>query len=150
MDLKPFEMERYQSKWENRVDYNLSESGVHPLKLNEFVPSEQLEEILNTSLGYNQTNGSEELRLSISNLYANADINNVLVTNGSAEANFISIWRLIERGDEIVLMLPNYMQIWGIAQAFGAQVKPFHLITKNERWQINGDEFENVVTSRTK
>ena len=72
MQLKPFEMERYQSLWENVVEYNLSESGVHPLKLNELVQQEQLDEILNTSLGYNQTNGTEELRSLIAAIYAGA------------------------------------------------------------------------------
>ena len=31
MSFEPFAMERWQSTWENRVQYNLSESGVHPL-----------------------------------------------------------------------------------------------------------------------
>jgi len=150
MHVQPFEMERYQSLWEHIVEYNLSESGVHPLKLNELVSAEQLNEIVQTSLGYNQTNGSEELRSLIAQLYSGANIKNILVTNGSSEANFISTWRLIEPGDEVAIMLPNYMQIWGIAQAFGAEVKPFHLIPKNNRWQINWDEFENAVSLRTK
>jgi len=50
------------------------------------------------------------------------------VTNGSAEANFIAVWSLLEEGDELALMLPNYMQIWGLARSFGAQVKSFHLL----------------------
>ena len=31
MSFEPFAMERWQSTWENRVRFNLSESGVHPL-----------------------------------------------------------------------------------------------------------------------
>jgi len=143
-------MERYQSLWENIVEYNLSESGVHPMNLKELVPAEQLEEIFDTSLGYNQTNGTEELRSLIAAMYPGAQTENVLVSTGSAEANFLSTWRLIESGDELALMLPNYMQIWGIAQAFGAEVKPFFLVPKNNRWQIDWDEFEKAVSSRTK
>ena len=33
--MRPFAMERWQSTYENRVAYNLSESGVHPLTLGE-------------------------------------------------------------------------------------------------------------------
>jgi len=29
----PFDLERWQSTWENRVRFNLSESGVHPLTI---------------------------------------------------------------------------------------------------------------------
>ena len=35
MKLEPFAMERLQSTWENRVAWNLSESGVHPLRFEE-------------------------------------------------------------------------------------------------------------------
>ena len=30
-------MERLQSTWENRVEWNVSESGVHPLRVEELV-----------------------------------------------------------------------------------------------------------------
>jgi len=32
-----FDLERWQSTWENRVRYNLSESGVHPLSIQELL-----------------------------------------------------------------------------------------------------------------
>jgi len=31
MRIDRFEMERFQSTWETTVEYNLSESGIHPL-----------------------------------------------------------------------------------------------------------------------
>ena len=31
MKIRDFEMERWQSTWENTVEYNLTESGVHPI-----------------------------------------------------------------------------------------------------------------------
>ena len=37
MRIPQFAMERMQSTWENLVDYNLSESGVHPMRLEELV-----------------------------------------------------------------------------------------------------------------
>jgi len=42
MKLDMFKMERMQSLWENAVDYNLSESGVHPLTLNELLSAEEI------------------------------------------------------------------------------------------------------------
>ena len=56
-------MERMQSTYENRVDFNLSESGVHPLRLSELVDDDAAREaLLDESLRYTQTNGSEALR----------------------------------------------------------------------------------------
>lgn len=81
--------------------------------------------MISLRLGYRQTNGTIELRGAISQLYPNSDIDNILLTNGLAEANFISIWTNIEHNEELILMLPNYMQVWGIARSLGAKVKPF-------------------------
>ncbi len=150
MPVEPFAMERFQSIWENLVEYNLSESGIHPLKLSDLTDETGIENFLKIPIGYSQTNGTEELRATIALLYPLATTNNVLVTTGSAEANFLSTWALLEPGDEVALMLPNYMQIPGLAKAFGAIVKPFHLIPKDGRWQIDWDEFEKAVTPQTK
>ncbi len=150
MHIEPFAMERFQSLWENVVDYNLSESGVHPLRLEELLGANELKDLAGTPLGYNQTNGTEELRATIAELYSGASIDNVLVTTGSSEANFLSTWCLIEPGDELTLMLPNYMQIWGVANAFGAEVKPFSLRPIDERWQIDWGDLERAISPKTK
>jgi aspartate/methionine/tyrosine aminotransferase len=150
MHVEPFAMERFQSLWEFVVEYNLSESGVHPLKLEEIIQGRGLQDFLNVSIGYNQTNGTETLRSTIARLYPGATSQNILVTTGSSEANFLSSWALLKPGDELTLMLPNYMQIWGLANAFGTTVKPFYLIPKDGCWQIDLDELEKSVTPRTK
>ena len=150
MKIEPFVMERFQSLWENVVDYNLSESGVHPLKLEDLIKESEITDLLKIPIGYNQTNGTEELRAKIAQLYPGAAIENVLVTTGSAEANFLATWFLMEPGDNLALMLPNYMQIWGLGNAFSARVKPFHLIPEQGKWQIDWDELETTVTSGTK
>ncbi|MFX0065049.1 MAG: aminotransferase class I/II-fold pyridoxal phosphate-dependent enzyme [Candidatus Hermodarchaeota archaeon] len=149
MKIEIFELERRQSIWENRVKYNLTESGVHPYTLTELLDEDEIEKLLSIRLGYGQTNGSIELREMISQLYPGTDLDNILVTNGSAEANFITIWSNLEPEDELVLMLPNYMQIWGLARSFGITVKPFYL--KEElNWQPDIEELKQLITPKTK
>ena len=149
MKLEIFELERDQSLYENYVDFNLTESGVHPFTLRELLTQDEIVELLDTRLTYGQTNGSVELRETISNLYDFADVDNVLVTNGSAEANLIAVMTCLNRGDEVVLMLPNYMQIWGIARALGVTIVPFYLREEND-WSPDLDELEQAVTPNTK
>lgn len=149
MQIEAFELERIQSLWENRVDYNLTESGVHPLTLNELLDQAEIERLLCLRLGYGQTNGLPELREAISTLYSGANLDNVLVTSGSAEANLITVWSTLEPGDELVLMLPNYMQIWGISRSLGVEVKPFHL-REELNWGPDLDELRSLITPRTK
>ena len=149
MKIEIFELERAQSLYENTVDYNLTESGVHPYTLEELLDKEEIENLLSLRLGYGQTNGSIELREAVSRLYPGADLDNVLITNGTAEANFISIWCNLEPGDELLLMVPNYMQMSGIARSFGVTVKPFHL-REELNWGPDLEELKGLITPRTK
>ncbi|MCD6451287.1 MAG: aminotransferase class I/II-fold pyridoxal phosphate-dependent enzyme [Acidobacteria bacterium] len=149
MRIETFEMERWQSKWEHRVSYNLSESGVHPLSFEELVPREELERLLKLRLGYIQTNGTKELKQRIMRYYPGAGEGNILVTTGSCEANFLLIFSLIEQGDEAVFMLPNFMQIYGLLRAFGAEVKTFTL-REELRWMPDLSELKRAITKRTK
>lgn len=149
MKIEHFEMERMQSTWENVIEYNLSESGVHPLTLDELLTEGELREVLRLGLGYSQTNGTPELREQIVRLYPGANLDQVLVTAGSSEANFLLMWSNLEPGDEVVFLMPNYMQMWGLVRGFGAVLKPFWL---NEElgWSPDLDEFKQLVTPKTK
>jgi len=149
MNFETFKLERIQSLYENTVQYNLTESGIHPYTPKELLSEAEIEAMLNLRLGYGQTNGSIELREAISRHYKGAGVDNVLVTNGSAESNFTFAWSNIQPGDEVVVMLPNYMQIWGIGRYLGAAVKPFYL-KENLNWAPDMDELKQLVTPGTK
>ncbi len=149
MKLEVFEMERLQSIWENRVTHNLSESGVHPMSLGELVDPKDQDAIFDQRFVYVQTNGTPALRESIAALYPGATADNVVVGNGTAEANYITVWHLVEPGDEVVMMLPNYMQIWGVVRGQGAAVVPWRL-REDRAWQGDAEELASLVTPRTK
>jgi aspartate/methionine/tyrosine aminotransferase len=149
VNIEIFKMERMQSTWENVVDYNLSESGVHPLNLKELLTPAELEDLTGIEIGYTQTNGTVGLREQIARLYPGIGLEQILATAGSSEANFLLMWSLIEPGDEVLFELPNYMQMWGLLRAFGARVKPFSL-RESLGWQPDLDEMGRLVTERTK
>ena len=43
MKIENFELERFQSLWENAVEYNLSESGGHPLTVKEVLGGDEID-----------------------------------------------------------------------------------------------------------
>ncbi len=151
MSFRPFAMERWQSTWENRVRFNLSESGVHPLTAAELLALAGAEAgtALDVPLGYTQSNGTEPLRTAIAALYPGATAANVTVTNGSAESNYAICWQLLEPGDRVAIMLPNYMQTWGLAHAFGAELRPFRL-REELGWQPDLAEVGAAIAPGTK
>ncbi len=151
MKIGPFEMERWQSTWENRVRYNLSESGVHPMTVAELLEIAGLEPavVLDQRLVYSQSNGTDELREAIAALYPGATPAQVLVTNGGSEANYTTTWSLLEPDDVIVMQRPNYMQAWGVAEAFGREVRGFHLV-EERGWRPDLDELNDRADGAVK
>ena len=149
MKLKEFTLERIQSLFENTVEYNLSDSGVHPYKLSELLNETQVGELLNLELGYGWTNGRPELRQTIANLYKDRDKDNIIVTNGSAEANFLMVMSLLDRGDALIAVVPNYLQICGWAQALGVEVSELPLLQERQ-WAPDFSALEKMVTGKTK
>jgi len=153
MRLETFAMERLQSTWENRVAWNLAESGVHPLRVEELAETDDERQlVLTQELGYTQTNGTLELRSAIAAMYPDATADHVQVTNGGSEANCIALWYLLDRGDEVVLMVPNYQQAQGLIRGFGAMVRPWPLVydATVSRWRPNLDALDRLVTAKTK
>jgi aspartate/methionine/tyrosine aminotransferase len=144
-------MERFMSKYEQEVEYNLSESGVHPLVLGELVSHdpELIERLLRVELNYAYANGNPVLRRNIAALYDGATLDNVLVTIGAIEANYNTIYALLSPEDEIVVMIPNYMQIWGIARNRGLRLKTFSL-REDAGWAPDLAELEEAVSRETR
>jgi len=151
MKLEQFAMERMQSTYENQVEFNLSESGVHPLTVGELMDDADAQRaLLAEPIRYTQSNGTIPLRSEIAALYPGATADHVQVTNGGSEANYISTWNLVGPGDEVVLMVPNYMQTWGLARAFGAEVKQWPLVRDGSRWSVDADALARLVGPKTK
>lgn len=155
MKLEPFALERYQSIWEHRVAWNLSESGVHPLRVADLVDTPELQvAMFERELGYPQTNGTIELRSLVAAMYPGAGVDHVEVTNGGSEANFVLLTRLVQAGDEIVFMTPNYLQARGVARALGANVREWPLRQQRDgssiRWIGDLEALRGMVSRRTR
>ncbi len=151
MTFTPFDLEYTQSIWEQKVDINLTESGVHPIRLDELLgeDGETVAELLATEINYPHVNGNPALRQNIAAQYAGAGIDNVLVTVGAAEANNVIMQTLMEPGDELLTMTPTYKQVWGLASNTGHTVKTFRL-DPDQGWAVDTDELNAGLSDRTK
>ena len=151
MDLDLFHMERYQSVYWHQVEYDLSESGVLPMTIRELLgPAADIEGFLYTTLGYPLSEGSDESRAAIAEWYPGATPEQVTMTNGGSEANFLSLFSLLGGGDRLAFMIPNYMQGSGLGRAFGAGTDRFRLKLHGDRWALDLEELDRAVSKRTK
>ena len=155
MRIDRFHMERTQCLYENEVEYNLSESGVQPLRVEELVPGgEGQAELLGQALKYPESNGSRLLRERIALFYPGATAENILVTTGTSEANYTTLWGLLEKGDRAAIMIPTYMQAWGLARAYGGRADAYRLVEKGDgperRWALDVASLDRAVTRKTR
>jgi aspartate/methionine/tyrosine aminotransferase len=146
-DFLPFELERWQSDFEHKVEINLADSGVLPLRLHELVQDDPaFGEVL---LHYPEVNGNCLLRERIAALHPGADADNVLVTVGGSEANQVVADTLLRRGDRVVVMTPGYLQLCGIAMNLGCEVEPLKL-EADAAWRLDPRLVRTCVTPATR
>jgi aspartate/methionine/tyrosine aminotransferase len=157
MRIDLFRMERTQCLYENEVEFNLSESGVRPVGIGELVPELERDAFFALTLKYPHSDGSPVLREGIADFYDGARRENVLVTNGGSEANFTVLWALLDSGDRLAFMIPNYLQGWGLGRAFGDRTDTFRLVERGrgergcaDRWALDVRSLERAVGRRTR
>ena len=153
MEMETFDLERQQSLWEHRVDFNLSESGVEPLTLNGLAAlGFDLDGLHSVPLEYIQSNGTPELRAQLAGHYEGATIEHLLATTGSAEANYVAVQVLVRPEDEVVAIVPNYLQVGLAARGLGAVVHDIPLLpgADESTWSLDWEGFETAVSERTK
>jgi aspartate/methionine/tyrosine aminotransferase len=150
MTFIPFALEEFMSHFEQEVDVNLSESGVHPLTLGELLElaGSSPEALASIDLNYPHVNGIPELREAIASLYG-ADPDQVLVTVGAIEANYAVTRALVDPGGGIAVMIPNYLQIWGVARNHGARLSTFGL-SPTDGWRLDRSQLAAAMTPETR
>lgn len=131
MKIAPFAVEQWMNEYETRCRYNLAETCVESLTVRELLEmagatESILDELLPMKMTYGAIVGSERLRSAIASLYETRDAASVLVAHGAAGANSLVYQALIEPGDRVVSLVPNYQQHYSIPASLGATV---HLLT---------------------
>ena len=77
------------------------------------------------------------------------DIDDVLITAGAAEANYLALRQLLELGDEIVVESPGWPQAPVLAKAQEAVIKTIER-RESDAWALPLDELRKAVSAKTK
>jgi aspartate/methionine/tyrosine aminotransferase len=144
-----FEMERMQSLHWHEVEHDLSESGVRALSIRELL-GDGAEAMLDVGLAYPLSEGSEAARQAIAAWYPDADAANVTMVNGGSEANHLVLWSILEPGDRLAFMVPNYLQGVALGRHLGEGSDVFRLERTGARWALDVESLERAVTAGTK
>ncbi|MBZ5531036.1 MAG: aminotransferase class I/II-fold pyridoxal phosphate-dependent enzyme [Acidobacteriia bacterium] len=148
MNFQNFELEHFQSLYERTVDINLADSSVKCAGVRDLL-GDDATSLTDLPLYYPEVNGTMLLRERIAALYPGCNPNNVLVTVGAAQANWMACETLLEPSDEVIVVSPGYRQVWGLAKNLGCVVKEARLRPENN-WKLDLDELELLTGSKTK
>ena len=154
MFIEPFEVEIWMNEWETRCTYNLAETCVASITINELLAlsgrdEADLYELLSMKLTYGDIEGSDRLRAAISKLYANTAIADITITHGTIAANMLVHKGLVERGDHVVSIIPTYQQHYSIPRSIEANVATLSL-EASDSFLPDLDRLRSMVTLETK
>lgn len=136
MFIEPFKVEIWMNEWETRCTYNLAETCVASVTIDELLRltgrnDTDLSELLPMKMTYGAIEGSDRLRGAISALYADTPAERVTVTHGTIAANMLVHKALVSRGDRVVSIVPTYQQHHSIPASIGADVQTLALRTED-------------------
>lgn len=149
MDFQNFELEYFQSQFERTVEYNLADSSVKGANVSDLLDGEDAASLTAMDLYYPEVNGTHLLRQRIAALYPNARPENVLVTVGAAQANWIICSTLLQPGDEVIVISPGYRQVWGLTKNTGCRVHEVQLRPENA-WRLDLKELGKATSAKTR
>ena len=155
MKIKPFAVEEWMNAWEVGAKYNIAETCVDSISMNELfeLTREDKTEFLNRlcarRLSYGDIEGLPEFRKGVCGLYKTLNIENIVPTHGASGANHHVFYSLISPGDRVVSIMPTYQQLYSIPESYGADVQILHL-SKENNYLPDLEKLRRLVTPKTK
>ena len=154
MKIQPFKVEEWMNAYETRARYNIAETCVDSVSL------EELFRLTNTDgeafwqnfrkkrLTYGDIEGAPEFRQGVCGLYRTLKVENIVPTHGASGANHHVFYSLIQPGDEVISIMPTYQQLYSIPESLGAKVKILNL-TRENGYHVDLQALRELVTERT-
>lgn len=155
MEIKDFEVEQWMNAWETQCTYNVAETCVYSLSLDQLFglcgkdKGAFLDAFSRRRLTYGDIEGRPDLLEGIANLYRTVRPEHVIPTHGAAGANALVLSTLVNPGDHVVSVMPTYQQLYSIPEMCGAEVSILHL-EKDDGYHVNVEALDALCSSKTK
>ena len=108
----------------------------------------------NKVLEYSHSAGNESYRRKLATYYQRYDIDvdysDIIVTTGGSEALLFGLYSCLNPGDEIIIPEPFYTNYNAFAVTAGIHIKPITSTIENGFALPSIDEFEKLITPKTK
>ena len=153
MLIDPFGIEMWMNEFEDHCDYNLAETCIKPMSINDLLELSGTninfyQEISTMTMTYGAIEGTDRLRTLIASLFQKKEKQNVLISHGAIGANSLVYNALISPGDSVTSIMPTYQQHYSIPESLGAEIKIVQLKAENN-FLPDLNELKNSLSSKT-
>ncbi len=152
MKIAPFDIEQYFARHEFNIPYLLCASDCETISVAELLEMSGRSEadIGALKLGYTESQGDPALRAAIANTYSGVSAEDIVVLGSPEEGIYLAMRTLLEPGDHVVVLTPAYDSLLNLALHVSGNVSRWELKPGDDGWEIDLDELDTLVSSRTK
>lgn len=168
--IEPFAVEQWMDDYETTATYNLAETCCASISLSglqnlsEQQPNSEKPDPVapffsaSTKLTYGSIRGSEALRGHLSRLYSVKTPtvlppDNVLITSGAIQGNFLLHYALVQPGDHVIVHYPTYQQLYSVSESISAEVslwKAKESESDENGWALDTEELKGLIRPNTR
>jgi aspartate/methionine/tyrosine aminotransferase len=123
MKLPDFLVEQWMNDYEGQAVYNLTDTCVKPLQLQQLLALDVNCMLESIKLDYGVITGDPLLKKEIIKLYQNASPEEVTTVQGCLLANQLVMETLLKPGDRVLAYAPSYQQFQSLPESYGCTVE---------------------------
>jgi aspartate/methionine/tyrosine aminotransferase len=143
---------------ENDCKYNLAETCCASISIDQLkdLCDDENRQVFDTSkpLTYGAIRGSNDLRTNLARLYsakvtAPLSPESILTTPGANQANYLTTYALVGKGDHVICHYPTYQSLYDVPKQLGAEVDLWKA-TPSTNWVPSIADLKTLIKPNTK
>ena len=152
MKIAPFLTEQFFAEYEFSARHLLASSDCETISIRELLrmSGSLMDELGDLTLGYTESQGDPQLRSQIAELYSDVSSEDVVVLTSPVEGIYLAMQSLLQPADEVIALRPAYDALRNVAGHLCREVFDWNLIPATNRWELDFDQLESLITSRTR
>ncbi|KAF9698961.1 hypothetical protein EKO04_003282 [Ascochyta lentis] len=158
VNIPDFAVESWMDAYEHHCKYNIAETCCASVSLDQLrqLSDDKTTDILKSdrALTYGAIRGAQDLRSNLARLYS-AKVasplspDNILTTPGAIQANYLTAYALVGKGDHVICHYPTYQSLYDVPKSLGADVNLWKAQPANN-WIPDLEELKSLIKPNTK
>lgn len=152
MKIKPFLTEQFFAFYEFTASHILASSDCETISVAELLDlsGASLADLGSVQLGYTESQGHPEYRRLVAEMYESVGADDVVILTSPVEGIYLAMQTLLDASDEVVALSPAYDALHHVAEHLCGKFEPWPLLPTATGWEMDLEQLEAMVSSRTR